>query len=71
MPRLNIFSPPLPKDENRSAIEQRARQAATPVVPKDKGKWPFPIRDLSADDANGSADSANVPDKSGPPRERP
>ena len=42
MPR---FTAPPPNAANRKALEERARQAAMPAAPEQKGRWPFPVAD--------------------------
>jgi len=42
MPRLKA---PAPDAESRKALEQRAREAALPAAPQQKGRWPFPVTD--------------------------
>ncbi len=42
MPRLKV---PAPDAESRKALEQRAREAAKPVQPEQKGRWPFSVQD--------------------------
>jgi hypothetical protein len=42
MPRLKA---PAPDAESRKALEQRAREAALPAAPVQKGRWPFPVTD--------------------------
>jgi hypothetical protein len=42
MPRLKA---PAPDAESRKALEQRAREAALPAPPEQKGRWPFPVTD--------------------------
>jgi hypothetical protein len=42
MPRLKA---PAPDAESRRALEQRAREAALPAPPQQKGRWPFPVPD--------------------------
>lgn len=49
MPRYNTVNDPLPtlptlpNGDSRKAIEQRAREAAAPPSPAQKGRWPFPV----------------------------
>lgn len=44
MPRLNDPSQLCPPDsDSRKALEKRAREASKPVVPQEKGRWPFPV----------------------------
>jgi hypothetical protein len=40
MPRPKVAAP---DTENRKALEQRARNAAMPAPPREKGRWPFPV----------------------------
>ena len=51
MPRLKA---PAPDVESRKALEQRAREAALPAPPQQKGRWPFPVTD---DQPAGEAES--------------
>jgi len=39
-----------PHNEDRQALEQRAREAAAPIVVEEKGRWPFPVVDVSPED---------------------
>jgi hypothetical protein len=39
MPR---FAQAAPDSDSRKAIEERARAAASPATPEEKGRWPFP-----------------------------
>ncbi|WP_309678771.1 hypothetical protein [Polaromonas sp.] len=49
MPRFHAINDPLPplptltSGDSRKAIEQRAREAAMPPSPAQKGRWPFPV----------------------------
>lgn len=43
--------------DERKALEQRARDAAMPAAPVDKGRWPFPIKD--ADEGQSGATAEN------------
>lgn len=53
MPRSNPGGKPLRNHtEDRKSIEQRARDAATPFVPKKKGSWPFPVEQPTEGEAN-------------------
>jgi len=63
MPRLKA---PAPDAESRKALEQRAREAALPAAPVQKGRWPFPVTD---DQPAGEAQSrdGDSPDKSARP----
>ena len=63
MPRLKA---PAPDAESRKALEQRAREAALPAQPQQKGRWPFPVTD---DQPAGEAQSRNrdSPEKSARP----
>jgi hypothetical protein len=36
-------------DIDRKAIEQRAREAAMPAPVEEKGRWPFPLKDIAGD----------------------
>jgi|GEM_PF-738590 len=58
MPRLKA---PAPDAESRKALEQRAREAALPTPPQQKGRWPFPVADdKTADEAGeGTRESPN------------
>lgn len=42
MPRPKVAAP---DTESRKALEQRAREAAMPAPPREKGRWPFPVPD--------------------------
>jgi hypothetical protein len=56
MPRLKA---PAPDAESRKALEQRAREAALPAPPEQKGRWPFPVTDdQPAGQAQGSHDES-------------
>jgi hypothetical protein len=56
MPRLKA---PAPDAESRKALEQRAREAALPAPPKQKGRWPFPVTDdQPAGEAEGNKDGS-------------
>ncbi|MEO7888238.1 MAG: hypothetical protein ABI893_06520 [Polaromonas sp.] len=66
MPRLKVAAPDA---ENRKALQQRAREAAMPAQPREKGRWPFPVSD---DQPSGEAQSSDQdsakprrPEKSG------
>ncbi len=51
MPRLKV---PAPDAESRKALEQRAREAAKPALPEQKGRWPFSVQDKQpASEAGG------------------
>lgn len=53
MPRSNPGGKPLRNHtEDRKSIEQRARDAATPLVPEKKGRWPFPVEQPTEGEAN-------------------
>lgn len=63
MPR---FTAPPPNGETRRALEQRAREAAQPVVPEKKGRWPFPVAEENAPKADAeqkNKDANEVRDK--------
>lgn len=40
-----------PHSADRQALEQRAREAAAPIVIEEKGRWPFPVADTDSKDA--------------------
>ena len=40
-----------PHSADRQALEQRAREAAAPIVVEEKGRWPFPVTDVASKDA--------------------
>jgi hypothetical protein len=51
MPRLKV---PAPDAESRKALELRAREAAKPAPPEQKGRWPFSNQDRQpAGEADG------------------
>ncbi|MCZ8254612.1 MAG: hypothetical protein O9327_02870 [Polaromonas sp.] len=54
MPRLKV---PAPDAESRKALEQRAREAAKPALPEQKGRWPFSVQDIQHDQPTGEAHS--------------
>jgi hypothetical protein len=65
MPRLKV---PAPDAESRKALEQRAREAAKPVPPEQKGRWPFSVQDNQpAGQADSDHGKPNRPHQSGKP----
>jgi hypothetical protein len=59
MPRLKV---PAPDAESRKALEQRAREAAKPVPPEQKGRWPFSVQDRQpAGEADGDRGKPDQP----------
>jgi len=52
MPR---FAQPAPDRDARKAIEERARAAANPVAPAQKGRWPFSASPTSAESQKSDA----------------
>ncbi len=66
MPRLKV---PTPEVESRKALEQRAREAAKPLPPEQKGRWPFSVQDNQpAGEANGHHGESEKPAGPGKPR---
>ncbi|SFU40105.1 hypothetical protein SAMN05216350_101759 [Polaromonas sp. YR568] len=69
MPRLKA---PAPDAESRKALEQRAREAAKPAPPAQKGRWPFSVQDNEPTGEAGEADSDHAkpdqPARPGKPR---
>jgi hypothetical protein len=51
MPR---FAQAAPDSDSRKALEERARAAASPAAPEEKGRWPFPAPPSPASDAPDS-----------------
>jgi hypothetical protein len=49
MPR---FSQAAPDIDSRKALQERARAAISPVVPEEKGRWPFPAAKSSTPPAH-------------------
>lgn len=68
MPRLNDPSQFCPPDsDSRKALEKRAREAAKPALPQEKGRWPFPVNvnqpagNAPAADTGPDADKRKAP----------
>lgn len=45
---MPIFNATSSSSDSRRDLEQRARQAAMPVAPQRKGRWPFTVADTSS-----------------------
>lgn len=56
MPR---FSAPPPNSSNRKVLEQRAREAAMPAKPQEKGRWPFVVAHNESPKAEQAPDAAD------------
>lgn len=66
MPRINDPSQYCPPDsDKRKALEKRAREAAKPAVPEEKGRWPFPV---NVNQPAGNASAAGAAPKAGKPK---
>jgi len=66
MPRLKV---PAPDAESRKALEQRAREAAKPAPPEQKGRWPFSVQDKQpASEADGDDGKPGQPARPGKPK---
>ena len=58
MPR---FAQAAPDRDSRKALEERARTAASPAAPEQKGRWPFPAAPTSPAPASPAAPAEAQP----------
>jgi hypothetical protein len=58
MPKLKV---PASDVESRKALEQRAREAAKPLPPEQKGRWPFSAQDSQPSGEAGSDNKSSRP----------
>ncbi|HEX5286315.1 MAG TPA: hypothetical protein VFW43_05285 [Polaromonas sp.] len=66
MPRFNATSS---NSDSRKDLEQRARQAAMPVAPQRKGRWPFLVADTAPLPSDQEAGPPMSPEQYGKWRE--
>lgn len=66
MPRFNVT---LSNSDSRKDLEQRAREAAMPVAPQRKGRWPFTVADTPAAPTGHEASPPVPPEQYGKWRE--